>query len=374
MAKDSETKFHVKSSYLVGCRFDNWIRLLWQNKFRISWRFVPAAMYITLVSLIMFLPAMLEKWIYGKRIRETKLTKAPVFILGHWRSGTTYLLNVMSQDEQFAYFDAVSAFSHSNFLLMGKFLRKVEKGMIPPKRPMDNIIYTTYVPQEELYAYGSIIPECIIHMTAFPRNYRFYADMAFTDRMTPKQKKRFMKTFDGVLKKLTFAKDGKRLILKSPDDTCHVNAILELHPDAKFVHIYRDPYHVIVSTIGLFNKLFPMFGMQNFDASAFLEDFIVGFYAEVYDQYFKDKENIPQGNLIEIRYEDFVARPIDTLKEVYDALGLEGFEEAKKNFESYIESLGDYQTNVFKISPELTAKINGRLKKYIEGFGYRIRE
>ena len=68
------------------------------------------------------------------------------------------------------------------------------------------------------------------------------------------------------------------------------------------------------------------------------------FMQRYYDQYFKDKENIPQGNLIEIRYEDFVARPIDTLKEVYDALGLEGFEEAKKNFESYIESLGDYQT------------------------------
>ena len=44
----------------------------------------------------------LEILIYGKRINETEIDEAPVFIIGHWRSGTTHLHNLLSLDSQFA--------------------------------------------------------------------------------------------------------------------------------------------------------------------------------------------------------------------------------------------------------------------------------
>lgn len=363
-------KYSINSNYIVGCRFDNWIRLLWQNKFRIKLSCIPKAFYITFVSLIMFIPAMIEKLVYGKRIKNTKIDKPPVYILGHWRSGTTYLLNVMANDEQFAYFDALTVFTHNNFLLMGKILRSMLAKSMPKKRPMDDIKYTTYVPQEELYAYGSLIPESIIHMSAFPQNASFYRDMAFKNRMTDKQYCRFKKAYTSILKKLTFAKGGKALLLKSPDNTCHVDAILEMVPHAKFVHIYRNPYRVIVSTIGLFKTMFPMFSLQGFPDDEFVENYIIDLYIQVYTEYIEDKKLISEGNLIEIRYEDFVKAPIDTLKSVYETLSIDGFEEAMPRFQEYIDSLGDYHVNNFTVSEGLKRKMEAKIKPFAEYFGY----
>ena len=370
MAGEKKEKYSINSNYIVGCRFDNWIRLLWQNKFRIKPSCIPKAIYITLVSFVMFFPAMLEKLIYGRKIKNTNIDKPPVFILGHWRSGTTYIFNVMAQDEQFAYFDAVSVFTHNNFLLMGKMIRKILAKSMPEKRPMDDIKYTTYVPQEELYAYGSQIPECIIHMSAFPHNGDFYRNMAFKKCMTPKQYKRFCKAYLGILKKLTFAKKGKELLLKSPDNTCRVGVINEMFPNAKFIHIYRNPYRVIMSTIGLFKTMFPMFSLQGFPDDEYVENFILDLYARLYTQYIEDKKNIPEDRLVEIAYEDFVKDPVNMLGDIYEKLGINGFEEAKPRFEKYIESLGDYKTNNFVLSDDLKKKINDKLGYFIDYFGY----
>lgn len=366
----NKVKYSINSNYISGCRFDNWIRLLWQNKFRIKPSCIWKACYITFASFVMFFPAMLEKLIYGKRIRNTKIDKGPVFILGHWRSGTTYLFNVLSQDEQFGYFDAVSVFAHNYFLLCGKPLRKLIASSMPDKRPMDNIKYTTYVPQEELYAYGSQIPECIIHMSAFPKNADYYKDMAFTKNMSPRVYKRFKKAYTGIIKKITFARDGKCMLLKSPDNTCHVDALLDMFPNSKYVHIYRNPYKVIISTFGLFKTMFPMFSLQGFPSDEFVEDYIIDLYGQLYDQYIKDKELIPQGNLIEIKYEDFVKSPIETLEDIYTELGIDGFEQAKPKFEDYIKSLGNYKTNNFTLSDELIEKINTKLGRFVDYFGY----
>lgn len=371
--KSSDTKYSINSNYIAGCRFDNWIRLLWQNKFKIKPSCIPKALYITFVSLVMFFPAMLEKLIYGRKIDNTQIKKSPVYILGHWRSGTTYLFNVMSQDEQFAYFDAVSVFAHNNFLLMGKLIRKILAKSMPDKRPMDNIKYTTYVPQEELYAYASQIPESIIHMTAFPSRASYYRDMVFKKNMTPKQYRRFCKAYTGVCKKLTFAKNGKSLLLKSPDDTGRVGILNELYPNAKFIHIYRDPYKVIISTIGLFKTLFPMFSLQDFPDDEYVENFIIDLYARLYTQYIEDKKNIPDNRLIEIAYEDFVKAPTAVLKDIYEKLEIDGYEEARPKFEEYISSLGNYQTNKFDISEELKQKINEKLGTFIDYFGYERR-
>src|SRR5687768_18104609 len=46
-----------------------------------------------------------------------------------------------------------------------------------------------------------------------------------------------------------------RSILKSPPHTCRVPTLLRLFPDARFVHIVRDPYAVYPSTLHLWRIL-----------------------------------------------------------------------------------------------------------------------
>ena len=51
---------------------------------------------------------------------------------------------------------------------------------------------------------------------------------------------------------------------------------------------------------------------------------------------------IPKDNLVEIKYEDFVKKPFETLESLYDKLDIKGFEEVKPFFNRYIKTYGGY--------------------------------
>src|SRR5205814_10706786 len=61
------------------------------------------------------------------------------------------------------------------------------------------------------------------------------------------------KAFMGLVKRLQF-RDGRPLILKSPPHTARIRLLLELFPQARFVHIHRNPYTVFQSLQHYYNS------------------------------------------------------------------------------------------------------------------------
>ena len=163
--------------FLLTCRLDNWVHLLEENHFHIARDRLPQALYISATALALAPAAAAESLIYRKRIRETKIEKDPIFILGHWRSGTTYLQNVLSRDEQFGCFDPVNTIGLPYSLLLGRLIQPpIEKG-IQNGRPQDNVQYSLDLPMEETFGVLTISPYSIIHMIAFPENYKKYIEL-----------------------------------------------------------------------------------------------------------------------------------------------------------------------------------------------------
>ena len=99
---------------------------------------------------------------------------------------------------------------------------------------------------------------------------------------------------------------GKQLLLKSPTNTSRIKQLLEIFPDAKIIHIYRNPYSVCLSTRKLYNDIFPLFSLQEPVSPEEAEEVQFQVYEQMYKKYFLEKEYIPEGNLIEIKYEDIV--------------------------------------------------------------------
>ncbi|HVA85305.1 MAG TPA: sulfotransferase, partial [Candidatus Saccharimonadales bacterium] len=86
-----------------GMRFTTWARLLWRNHFRVSPNRVPVVIVTaTVLSAINSLLAPVERLIFGRRIAATRV-EAPIFIIGHWRSGTTLLHELLALDDRFGY-------------------------------------------------------------------------------------------------------------------------------------------------------------------------------------------------------------------------------------------------------------------------------
>ena len=114
--------------FLMGCTLQTWIKLLWQNKDKpIYWRSLPKFLYITFVIILLTPIRLVERIFFNIRVKKTKLEKDPVFVLGHWRSGTTYLVNMLSQDEQFAVTNAIHCFCPNMFLSCYSILEFIMK-------------------------------------------------------------------------------------------------------------------------------------------------------------------------------------------------------------------------------------------------------
>ena len=105
---------------------------------------------------------------------------------------------------------------------------------------------------EETFGVLTISPYSIIHMIAFPENYKKYIEGAFVSDLPVEELRKWERSYDYAVRKLTYIKKGKQLILKSPDNTARIRELWGMYPDARFINIHRDPYKTVRSTIHMF--------------------------------------------------------------------------------------------------------------------------
>jgi omega-hydroxy-beta-dihydromenaquinone-9 sulfotransferase len=363
---------NIYMQYLIGTNPLNWWKLLFDNKFDIKWWYIPKVLFISFIVLLNSPFVLLEKIIFTKKIYNTKIENDPVFIIGHWRSGTTYLVNILSKDKQFSFFTIIQTYAPWIFLTLKPVIEKVMKVTLPKKRPIDNIELNINLPQEEEFAVANSAPYSILHMMAFPRNRDKYVKYGLFENPSEQWIKKWKEVYLYLLKKVTYMSGGKRLLLKSPNNTMRIKALLELFPNAKFIHIYRNPYKVCASTIRMYRTMFSVYTLQELAREEDAENFQVDLYKKFYTKFFKEKSLIPKGNLVEIKYEDFVQYPLKSLEFIYRELNMAGFDEAKIDFVKYINSQKGYKPGKNILKKRLMKKIRKNCSDIITELGYSI--
>ena len=72
-------------------------------------------------------------------------------------------------------------------------------------------------------------------------------------------------------------------------------------------------------------------------------------YEKLMWRYEADKALIPEGNLFEVRFEDFEANPLGEMARVYQALGLTLTPEAQTRMEQYLLAVKGYKKNTYRL-------------------------
>ena len=103
-----------------------------------------------------------------------------------------------------------------------------------------------------------------------------------------------------LLKKLTY-KYRRPLILKSPPHTCRIRLLLKVFPNAKFVHIHRNPIDVFRSTRHMTEVMLRWHELQRFPRYE-IDDWIIRRYRRMCDAFFEERSLIPQGCFHEAGY------------------------------------------------------------------------
>ncbi len=316
----------------------------------------------------------IEDSIYRRKLarKELEMEQEPVFILGHWRSGTTFVHNVLSCDKQFG-FTSTYQTVFPNIMLFGQpFFKWIMGNVMPNKRPMDSLELEPDLPQEEEFAIMGLSKCNYYNFWIFPQNMMEYCDkyLLMSD-ITPEEQSEFNSAFDRVVRTSLWNTKSKRYLSKNPPHTGRVKELVKLYPNAKFIYLMRNPYPVFESTRGFFCQTIAPLKLQDISDDELTSN-CVEIYSKLYDKYQEDKKYIPESNLVEIKFEDFEADAIGVTKHIYEALSLDGFEQARPAMESYVGGKKGYKKNKHKYSPATIETVERHWGRALDDWGYHL--
>ncbi len=341
----SKDFFNLAGHTILGIDLITWVKLQVANIRCFDLRYLPKMIALT-GPIVFSAPFQIyERIRHNRRIRNCEI-KRPVFIIGHLRSGTTFLHELLCTDEQFGFCSTNQAINSQTFLTLGRLTRAVLKNIIPENRPMDKMALGIDRPQEEEFGMANLCTASWLHGFYFPRNMRRYFKRYVVFQDKDRYRDKWLKNYKYLLQKLQLTNPGKTLILKSPGNTARIKEILTLFPDARFVHIHRNPYDVYRSTIHLFETLLPLLGFHHVNEADF-QSYILDAYYEIHYKFLAEKDMIPHGQLFEINFNAFIADPMIGLSKIYSSLNLSGFQTASQNFKLELQQSANYEPNVF---------------------------
>ncbi|MHA2186574.1 MAG: sulfotransferase, partial [Promethearchaeota archaeon] len=193
---------------IFGLSFKDSLKLVLSNGI-IPIKSVMRFIFIVTISIVGIPFRIREYFLFNKKIKRTNLKSPPIFIIGHWRSGTTHLHNLLCQDPQFGYITMVQASVPKSFL-SNSFFNFFMNWFLPETRPMDNMKMGVKETQEDEMALGNLFPYTLYNAWYFPKRImEYYYRFLRFKHVSPKVLKAWQKGYAYLLRSTTVNMKGK---------------------------------------------------------------------------------------------------------------------------------------------------------------------
>lgn len=359
---------------VTGIELPLWFRVLADARFRVSFRFLHRVAWITAWSAGATAVGVAERARYDRSITRTAIEPPPVFILGHWRSGTTHLHNLLGRDPDNTYPTVYQVVFPTAFMLTGSTIPRLTARMLPDTRGYDNVAQGWGEAAEDEIALAKLTglsPYLAFMLPDRMPHYERYFDFLQAREDERAEWKAALRWFVG---KVRLSSGGRRPVIKSCAHMARIRMLLDVFPDAKFVHIHRNPFTVAASTIHMREQT----DWENFlqvPEKAFVEGLatqVVVVGQRLFEQFFEDRSLIPPENYIEIAYPDLVARPREVLDGIYSHLQLPKGDQYDTVIGGYLSGLRGYRTNTLSIDDGLADLVREHWKFVFDEYGYSM--
>jgi omega-hydroxy-beta-dihydromenaquinone-9 sulfotransferase len=317
-AKNSYTL--ERRQFLVGISPFRLLELLWDNRFNVDpgcWRAIGQLLFI---SLFAGLSNIGDYWRIARKARDTRITLPPIFIVGHWRSGTTLVHKLLSLDTNLWAPTFFECCLPRGFASGRSVLKQRIASHLTTHRPLDDAPFGIDEPFEDEFVLAKEALLSPMLAAVFPVNGKRHRSRLHIEGLTVRERMRWQETLLDFVKRLTFC-HGRRLLLKSPAHSCRIPLLRKLFPGAKFIAVRRDPIDVILSTIDLERQLLLHNALQH--SNGMLDkQWIVTRYIDVTQALDEARRDLPAGEFTEIEYMDVCQNPVTTLMNAYSSLNM----------------------------------------------------
>ena len=271
---------------------------------------------------------------YEKMLASKPLEMDPLFILGHWRSGTTFVHNVFACDKHFGYTTTYQTV-FPNLMLWGQpFFKKNMSFLMPDHRPTDNLLFND---------------------------------------ISEEERRIFKEAFLKLVKISLYNTQGSQYLSKNPPHTGRVKTLVEMFPNAKFIYLKRNPYTVFESTRSFFTNTIKPLMLQPISNEELTQNF-VEVYKRLFYKFEEEKHLIPEGNLVELKFEDFEKDAYGMTEEIYRTLDLPNFAQSKTAIEAYLSKKKGYKKNRYKYEDATVRTVEENWGMALKEWGYHLNE
>ncbi len=159
------------------------------------------------------------------------------------------------------------------------------------------------------------------------------------------------------------------MAIKNPGLSARIPALLKLFPDARVIHIYRNPYDVFLSMRHLFKSVLPRSQVQKIDAHE-IDAYVLRFYVQLMQRFMADRALIPPENFVEVQFEALEATPIEQMQRIYIGLRLPDFDKVEPLLRAYLASIAGYKKNAYHLHNDVIAQVNAHWQFAFDAWGY----
>lgn len=328
--------------------------------------------YLQIIPVLPF--AFLQYIIFSRKIRETPVTLDPIFIIGHYRSGTTLLQKLLASDKRFGFLNYYDALFPNTSMLMGKRMKPALQAIIDFFKIKNPFFHDTVLPlseadEEDDYLINKGSAYSAYWGLIFPRRWKEWLNGS-EQFSRQEYLKGWKKEYLSTVKFITFRNKGKQLVLKNPPNTERIPYLLEMFPQAKFIFIYRNPYVLFYSIRNMWKRaILGFYSVQKLTDDE-LDEIVFGHFDYLMGKYEKDRHLIPAGNLCEVSYEELKADPSGTIQKIYSLLDIPDFEKTAGDLLSQIESEKAYSNFRYIFDPLTLQRIGEKWAAYISRWNY----
>lgn len=271
----------------------------------------------------------------------------PIFLLGFWRSGTTFLHELFCCDARLGFPSTYACMNPAHFLLTEKSFQQ-RTTTHPTLRPMDNMQYSWASPQEDEFALlcmGAPSPYEALLAPSLMHDPQVLLDLR---RRTREEQERWTEILRLFLRMLS-VQQKKTMVLKSPPHGFRLPLLPGLFPQARFVVIDRNPYEVFASNLKLWRTLLEMYSLESFSPQE-VEAFVLEAYLIHEEAIREGIRRLAEGRLTRVRYEELVSDPVGQMRRMYWELALTDFESIQPELERHVASVAGHQRNRLALS------------------------
>jgi omega-hydroxy-beta-dihydromenaquinone-9 sulfotransferase len=374
MRRVQEVKNRWSTDQLItGIEVQDWVKLLRDNGWQVDPTYLHRAAWITGWSLPSTVLGRLEDATYGRKLAAMDVNPTPIFILGHWRSGTTHLHNLLGRDPNHTYSTVYQVVFPSSFLIGEKFIPQLTGRFLTETRTYDNVKHGWHEAAEDEIALAKLTGLSPYISFMFPDNASKYEQYIDFLECTDDERQRWKDGLTYLIKKIMLATGGKRVIVKSCTHSARIRLLLEMFPDAKFIHIHRNPYEVFASTLHMrshtdWENFFHLPDEHWEEYHRREQTALMG--ERIFTRLLEDRSLIPEQNYFELAYDDLVGNELEVMKSIYTQFQLPDWDQYHATISDYLDSIKGYKRNRLDIDEEFKDFVYDRWRVCFDTYGY----